>query len=76
MEPVLFIAGLIALQLAAIALIDVLTSSRPWTRKLGWSLAILGMPLIGAIAYYRHGDDRPQRPSRTRRPRPAARRRS
>ena len=53
MEPVLFIAGLTALHLAIVALLDAFGSTKPWPRKLGWSVVILGLPLIGAILYYR-----------------------
>ncbi|HEX6110979.1 MAG TPA: PLDc N-terminal domain-containing protein [Geminicoccaceae bacterium] len=61
MEPILFIAGLTALHLAVVALIDVLASSRPWRRKLGWGLVLLVLPLAGPVLYYRRGERRPER---------------
>ena len=61
MEPILVIAGLTALHLAVVALIDVLSSSRPWRRKAGWVLVLLVLPLAGPVLYYRRGERWPER---------------
>ena len=61
MEPVLFIAALTALHLAVLALIDVLSGTRPWPGKLGWVLVILLLPLVGAGIYYLRAGKGPQR---------------
>lgn len=66
MEPVLFIAALTALHVAAMALIDVLSGTKSWLVKLGWGFVIVCLPLIGAIIYYLRAGKGPKR-------RPAAR---
>jgi len=58
-EALLFIVALTALHLAAMAMIDVLSGPRSWPTKLAWALAIVLLPLVGAIAYYlRAGKER------------------
>lgn len=71
MEPVLFIVGATALNIALVALMDVLGSKAPRLRKLGWIAVILSLPLIGAILYYMRAERRPGRPPRAGRRSPA-----
>jgi Phospholipase_D-nuclease N-terminal len=62
MEAVLLVAALTAISMAMIALFDLLTGPMSWWRKVGWSLLVLSLPLIGPILYYRRGAKRgPQR---------------
>ena len=69
MEPLLLITGATALNIALVALMDVLGRKVPRRRKLAWSAVILGLPLIGAILYYMRAEDQPGRPARaSRRP--------
>lgn len=67
MNAFLFIVGATALNIALVALMDVLVSKMPWRRKLGWSALILGLPLIGAVLYYLRGEPPPARQARARR---------
>jgi hypothetical protein len=76
MEPIILIAGLTALHLALVALMDVLGSKKPRFLKLGWSAVIVGLPLIGAILYYLRADRRPERAARAGRRAPGRERRS
>lgn len=64
MEPVLIIAGATALNIALVALVDVLGSKADRLQKLGWGAVVLGLPLIGAILYYMRAERRPGRPAR------------
>ena len=64
-EALVLIITLTAISLATIALIDALTGPMSWRRKVGWSLLVLSLPLIGAILYYRRGAERPRHKRRT-----------
>ena len=64
MEPLLLITGATALNIALVALMDVLGRKVPRRRKLAWSAVILGLPLIGAILYYMRAEGQPGRPKR------------
>ena len=64
-EASLLITTLTAISLAMIALFDALTGPMSWRRKVGWSLLVVILPLIGPILYYWRSDKRPLDKRRT-----------
>ena len=74
MEPVLLLLVLLAVTLAGVALLDVLTGREAsWGHKAGWALLVLGLPVVGPLLYFRRtaaggtapkrrGGDRPRPP--------------
>jgi hypothetical protein len=59
-EALVLVITLTAISLATIALFDALTGPMSWRRKVGWSLLVLSLPLIGPILYWRRGAERPR----------------
>jgi hypothetical protein len=55
MDAFLVIAALIAINLAAIVLLDLLTGPGSWGRKAGWAVLVIGLPLLGPLLCYRRG---------------------
>jgi hypothetical protein len=63
---------MLAVTLAGVALLDVLTGRAGWGHKAGWALLVLGLPVVGPLLYFRRiaggaapkrgGADRPRRP--------------
>lgn len=52
-EALVIIAALTAISLAGTALLDLLGSQVSWRRKAIWTVLIVGLPLVGAVLYYR-----------------------
>lgn len=71
MEPVLILLVLLAVNLAGVALLDLLTGRAPWARKARWGAVVLGLPVVGPLLYFlraaegrrRRGDAAPPPPS-------------
>ena len=55
MEALLLFAAVIAFNLAAFVLIDLLTGPTPWRRKAGWAALVIGLPLLGPLLCYWRG---------------------
>ena len=64
-DALVLITTLTAISLATIALFDALTGPMSWRRKVGWSLLVLSLPLIGPILYYCRGNERAPQKQRT-----------
>ena len=52
MEPVLILLVLLAVNLAGVALLDLLTGRAPWARKARWGAVVLGLPVVGPVLYF------------------------
>lgn len=66
LEAAVLIIAFTAINMAMIALYDLLAGPMSWWRKSGWSLLVLSLPLVGAVLYYWFGSERaPQRRRQT-----------
>jgi hypothetical protein len=53
LEAAALVLTLSAVNVAMIALYDLLVSPMSWWRKAAWSLLVLSLPLVGPVVYYR-----------------------
>jgi hypothetical protein len=58
LEAAVLVLTLTAINMAMIALYDLLASPMSWWRKAAWSLLVLSLPLVGPILYYRRSSER------------------
>jgi hypothetical protein len=66
LEAAILILTFTAINVAMIAIYDLLAGPMSWWRKFAWSLLVLSLPLVGPILYYRCTSKRaPQRRRRT-----------